>query len=78
VILYKRFLMGLLQSVLRHLHARAKCASALSLEVGDSEHSAVCQADVLNGDQFPSFIAQVVKVMLDTVHHWLVADLEMV
>jgi hypothetical protein len=50
----------------------------LSLEVGDSEHSAVWQTDVLDADQFPSFIAQGVQVILNIVYHWLVVNVEMI
>jgi hypothetical protein len=53
-------------------------ALALSLEVGDGEHSAVWQADVLDADQFPSFIAQGVQVILNIIYHWPFVDLEMI
>jgi len=51
---------------------------AFSFEVGDGEHPTVWQAYVLDGDQFPPFIAQSVEILLNIVYYWPAVGLEMV
>jgi hypothetical protein len=54
------------------------CASVLSFEVSDGEHPTVWQANALDGDEFPSFIAQGVQVLLNIVYDRPAVGLEMV
>ena len=49
-----------------------------SFKVGDREHSAVWQADVLDADKFPSFLAQSVQVALNVFHDWFPIRLVMI
>ena len=42
----------------------------LPFEVGDGESSAVLEAGVLDGDEFPAFFAEVVEVVLYVFDDW--------
>jgi hypothetical protein len=63
---------------LGRLRARLLLCSFLSFKVGDCEASTIWETHILDADEFPTFFAQAVQVILNVFHYWLAASFKVV
>jgi hypothetical protein len=51
---------------------------SLFFEVGDCEHSVIGQSDILDADELPSLIAQIIEIILNVFYDWFTVGFEMI
>ena len=69
---------NLISEHLGRLRAALLLCSFFSFKVGNREPSTIWETHILDADEFPTFFAQAVQVILNVFHHGLAASFKAV